>query len=117
MLEQVNNFQFKNLSSKPFKDGAKQSRLELFKENKEDMTPDDIAKFTNQLLSKLPEGSKLRIRALGADRWATLKTFDSELNVKNEEEYYRGKVKDLAKFMKFSQLEVVVLKPGPKKNV
>lgn len=117
MLEKVNNYKFRNLSSKPFKDGSKQSRLELYKENKEDMTPEDIVRFTNQLQGRLPEGSKLRIRALGIDRWTTLKSFESELDVKNEEEYYRGKVKDAAKFMKFSQLEVVVIKPSPIKNI
>lgn len=85
--------------------------VRVHKTNKTKITVKQIKALTKSLQDKFGENIQLRIRALGPDRWTTLKTFENELNVLNEEEYYQGKVKDVAKFMEFFQLEFIILQP------
>lgn len=85
--------------------------VRVHKTNKTKITVKQIKALTKSLQDKFGENIQLRIRALGPDRWTTLKTFENELKVLNEEEYYQGKVKDVAKFMEFFQLEFVILQP------
>ncbi len=63
--------------------------------------------MTGNLWQSAPKGSKLRIRI---DRWHTLKGFDSNLDVKEDEEYYDGIVREAGKFADFSQIEITILK-------
>jgi hypothetical protein len=49
---------------------------------------------------------------LGKAQWITVKNMNNDLNIQDEEEYYRGKVKETAKFYKFSQLEIILIKPN-----
>jgi hypothetical protein len=83
--------------------------VRVHKTNKSKINPKQIKALVKSLQDKFGENIQLRIRALGPDRWTTLKTFESELNVLDEEEYYRGKEREVAKFMEFFQLEFVIL--------
>ena len=85
--------------------------VHVHKTNKSKMTVKQIRALTKSLQDKFGANIQLRIRALGPDRWTTLKTFENELNVLDEEEYYRGKVREHARFLEFFQLEFVILQP------
>ncbi len=85
--------------------------VRVHKTNKTKITVNQIKALTKSLQDKFGENIQLRIRALGPDKWTTLKTLESELNVLDEEEYYRGKVREVAKFMEFFQLEFVIIQP------
>lgn len=88
-----------------------QTTLQVFKKNKKEITPKEIKVLTKQILDKAPKGTKMRIRALGVDKFYTLKSLDGDLDVLEGEEYAQGKVKDTSKFSNFYQLELTVIKP------
>ena len=106
--ERPNEFTTKNGEIKELED-ATMHTVRVYKTNKTKINTKQIKALTKSLQDKFGENIQLRIRALGPDRWTTLKTFESELNVLDEEEYYRGKVREHAKFMEFFQLEFVIL--------
>ena len=108
--ERPNVFTIKNGETKELDDSTMHT-VHVHKTNKSKMTVKQIKALTKSLQEKFGENIQLRIRALGPDKWTTLKTFESELNVLDEEEYYRGKVREHAKFMEFYQLEFAILQP------
>ena len=61
------------------------------------------------------ENIQIKICALNNQRWFTMKRLDSELNVEDFEDYYRNTVANIAKFEKFAQLEVTIIRQ--KKNL
>jgi hypothetical protein len=107
----MNNYTTQVLNKKVFTDST-QTTIKVKKNNNNTISPDELKIVTKNLLAKAPKGTKLRIRGLGIDKWINLKSFDKELNIKDEEEYYNGKVKETGKFMNFSQIELVFLKPN-----
>ena len=52
------------------------------------------------------------VRALGIERWMTLKGFNDEFDADSFEDYFRNKVEeeDLEKFTKFKQLQISVIR-------
>jgi translation elongation factor EF-G len=115
----MNNFTTTVVKQKEFIDSVK-TVLHINKIDKAEITPDEVKKMTEKILKKAPEGSKLMIRGLnpmhwstlGKAQWITLKNMDNDLNIKDEDEYYQGEVKETAKFYKFSQLEIILIKPN-----
>ncbi len=115
----MNNFNTTVVKQKVFIDSVK-TVLHINKNDKGEITPDEVKKMTEKILKKAPEGSKLMIRGLnpmhwstlGKAQWITLKNMDKDLNIKDEDEYYQGEVKETAKFYKFSQLEIILIKPN-----
>lgn len=85
--------------------------VKVHKRNKTMITVNQIRTLSTSLQRRFGNDVKLRIRALGPDRWTTLKTFETELDIQDEEDYYKGKVRETAKFMEFFQLEFVILTP------
>ena len=91
--------------------------FQLHKKNKNEITPKEIQNLYKTFLEKAKPNTKLRIRGLGIDKYATitygtLKNMnDDNLDILDYEEYYEGKVKDSGKFKKFSQLEFTIYEP------
>ena len=114
----MNNFKTTVIKETNLTDSVK-TMLHINKNDKKEITPDEVKKMTELILKRAPAGSKLMIRGLNPmhwntlnkNQWITLKNMDNELNIHDEEDYYRGNVKETAKFLKFSQLEVVLIKP------
>lgn len=55
---------------------------------------------------------KIMVRGLNADKWGTLKGFDTDLQIEEFDDYYKNKgiaKKDMEKFEKFSQLQITIL--------
>jgi hypothetical protein len=54
---------------------------------------------------------KILVRALNAEKWTTLKGFDTDFDEDNYDEYYENRVqsKDIDKFKEFSQLEITIV--------
>ena len=110
----MNNFKITETDSKILFNQS-QKTFQLHKNNHSEIKPDEIKAVCKSFLEKAPEGTRLRVRALGIDKFntigfATLKSLDKDLEVLDEEDYLKGKVKDTSKFKKFSQLELVVIK-------
>lgn len=111
----MNNFRTRVLKEKDLID-SKMTTVEMTKNNNDDITPAEIRIISKQLLQKAPKGTRLSIRALGIDKWncsdwKTLQKFDKDIQVQDDEEYYDGKVRNTAKFLKFSQIQLTVIKP------
>lgn len=96
--------------------------FQIYKKDKKFIKPDDIHYVYNSLAEKLPKHSKILIRGLGIDKMTdlgsatktTLKGFkDDELKFFDEEDYFNAssKVKDVAKFLQYFQIEFVILIP------
>ncbi len=105
----MENLNINITETKDFLD-SKETTLQINKKNKKSINPKEIKRLTENLLQSAPKGSKLRIRGLGIDRWHTLKGYDTNLDVKEDEEYYDGKVRETGKFADFSQIEITILK-------
>ncbi len=114
----MNNFNTTVVKTTNLTDSVK-TVLQINKNDKKEITPEEVKQMTELILKRAPTGSKLMIRGLnpmhwntlGKQQWITLKNMSDDLNFKDEEEYYRGEVKETAKFLKFSQLQVVLIKP------
>ena len=96
--------------------------FQIYKKDKEFIKPDDIHYVYNSLAEKLPKHSKILIRGLGIDKMTdlakatktTLKGYkDDELKFFDEEDYFNAssKVKDVAKFLQYFQIEFIILIP------
>ncbi len=98
----------KILSKRDVGDGV-QTTIQLSNRDKSDITTDEIAEIVNQLSSN---GSKVMVRALGIERWMTLKGLDEEFDPESLVEYYSNKVKeeDLEKFINYKQVQITVFK-------
>lgn len=73
----------------------------------------DVQQVYKQIQSKAKEQGKnvqVVIRVLAKDRWLTLKSLHSALNVMDAEDYYSGRVHNPSEFTKFHMLEVTILK-------
>ncbi len=99
--------------------------FQIYKKDKSFINPDDIHYVYNSIAEKLPLNSKILIRGLGIDKMAnladakktTLKSFNNDdLKFYNEDDYYNAfsQVKDTAKFLKYFQIEFIILVPGNK---
>ena len=109
----MNTFEFKKGLDKNL-GGATMSTFQIYKKNKTEIDHSDIEKLVLSLEAKAPKGTKIRVRALNIDRWSTLKGFEDDIDLQNEEDYLDGRAKDTTKFLKAFQLEVVLLKPNKK---
>ncbi len=103
----------KELGSRSFGDSTEKT----FQINKSDgksmITPEEIRKIVTSIEKQAEKkGDKIRlmIRGLNGTRRFTLKGFDEELNVMDDDEYFEGKAKDVTKFTDFFQVQITVEK-------
>lgn len=82
--------------------------------NKRFITQDELHYLTDKLLDD-KSVSDILIRGLSIDKWNTLKPWGRDLKYMNQEEYYQGKVKDTAKFLKYFQIQLTIVRK-PFKN-
>jgi hypothetical protein len=98
-------------------DGGKQSQITLTKK-KGEFSPQDVNDLIVKLhndASKKQEKIKLMVRGLAVDKWATLKGFgDENFDVADYQEYFHNRVKNDAKFNKFSNLQLTMVKLNKK---
>lgn len=107
----MNNFNINVVSKKEWSDSI-QTRLQIHKRNKKEMTLDELKSVSEKLSNNIPKGGTFMIRALGIHGWRSFKSYDKAFNYQTEEEYLDGKVKETSKFMnKFSQVEFTFIKP------
>lgn len=110
----MQNFKITETGSKTVFNQTQKS-FQLHKTNKSEISIDEIKAITSDFLNKAPNGTKLRIRGLGIDKYntinyVTLKGLNEQLQILDEEDYLDGKVKDTSKFKRFSQIEFTVIK-------
>ena len=98
----------KILSKRDVGDGI-QTTIQLSNRDKSNITADEIAEIVNKFSTG---GNKIMVRALGIERWMTIKGMNEEFVPESLEEYYRNKVKeeDVNKFTEFKQVQITVFK-------
>ena len=102
----MNNFEIKVTENINFRD-SEQKTFSIYKKNKKQISPAEL----RLLITKLQvENTKVRVRGLGIDRWHSLKGFEDNGNIEEDEEYYEGKVREVGKFADFSQIQITILK-------
>jgi hypothetical protein len=89
-----------------FEDGV-QTTIQISKTDSTLISLGQVREIINQLEKK---NAKVMVRALNVEKWTTLKNFDDVFNSENFTDYYKNKVKNVAKFTNFSQLQVSILK-------
>jgi hypothetical protein len=108
----MNNFKTEIIGNPKTFEDSRQTNIKLTKNNKKDITLKEIQQLAKKLMKDAPKGSKLAIKALGVHGMRSFKTYDSDTNFKNEEEYLDGRVKETTKFTnEFSQIYFSFLKP------
>jgi hypothetical protein len=87
------------------------------------ISPEDLQQTYEKLkkdLDKKYGNYKIMVRGLNAVQWFSFKNFDDDnLNVEDEEEYFRNRVKDPSdhKFSHFSQIEISVIRNKTKEEL
>jgi hypothetical protein len=123
------SFTYKTIDEKKLTDGSKERTLQVYKSNKTPMTRKEVVDVANTIKSKLASQGKfmilahrdaikddnVQIRGLNPAGWATLKTFNKDLNYKDEEDFINTS-NDLGrtasgKQYKFYQLQITLSKP------
>jgi len=92
---------------------ATQSNIRLNKKDKTPIKLKELEKISNQILKDAPKGSKIAIKALSPTGFRSFKSFDGNLNIQDEIDYYQGEVKENSKFTNnFSQVYFLIQKPN-----
>ena len=96
------------LGKKDF-DKSIQTTLQISNKNKSDIDIDAVKAIIKKVSVN---DAKVMVRALGIERWMTLKGFNDEFDADSFEDYFRNKVEeeDLEKFTKFKQLQISVIR-------
>ena len=99
----------KILSKREVGDGM-QTTIQLSNSDKSSLTTDEIAEIVNKFSTG---GSKIMVRALGIERWMTLKGLDEAFDPESFVDYYRNRVAeaDVEKFVEFYQVQLTIFKP------
>jgi capsule polysaccharide export protein KpsE/RkpR len=99
----------KILSKRDVGDGV-QTTIQLSNSDKSNITTEEIGHIVNQFSTG---GKKIMVRALGVERWLTLKGLNEEFDAESLIEYYSNKVReeDVEKFTTYMQVQITVFKP------
>lgn len=87
--------------------------------NKSEISYKDVEKIVLAMekgFEKEDINAKILVRGM-SDRYRTLKGYKTKLNQADIEDYYEGLVEDTSKFLLFSQLQIIVVKERPVKNL
>ena len=115
-------FTFKKLEDKTFKNGSTRENYQIgLTDQKALLTPEDVKYLVDGLTKKTPKGTKFVVHGLGVAgvhelgdsskyKPKQLKGFYSDLNFQNEEDYFEGKSKDTAKFLRYFQITISIVK-------
>jgi hypothetical protein len=90
---------------------VKQTTVQLSRTDKKNLSIDDIAEIAKSIQTqadKKKEKIKMMIRGLNIDKWYTVKSFDSDLNADEIDDYLDGQVHDTNKFNDFFQIHVTI---------
>lgn len=90
-------------------DGTTIQTFNVSKTNKRFLTPTEVKALSEKLMNDKSVLDGV-VRGLAIDKWNTLKGWGQDIRYLNEDEYYEGKVKDTAKFHKYFQLQIILIK-------
>ena len=103
-------FVSKVIQQKQIKDG-KRTTMQIHLSDKRNMTLSQIQKYAANLIREADEQNKeikrYSIRGLNADKYLTLKSYDTN-DYLDMEDYYNGRVKSVGKYDTFSQIQITI---------
>ena len=116
-MSNIRSYNTKVIKTKEYVDCTSVT-VQVNRKDKDMIKISEIKKLTKKLIEE-NDGSKIRIRGLGISHMATvgeavystLKGLDDDLNVKDIEEYFAGRVADTNKFLNFSMLQITIVSP------
>lgn len=88
--------------------------------NKAEIGYDDVEKIVKRMEDEFEKdnvNAKILVRGMNIHKMRTLKGFKTKLNDIDVSDYYEDAVNDVSKFLKFSQLQIIVVKEKPVKNL
>ena len=89
-----------------------ETELDFKKKNgKFDISSDDVLELIEGIENEARDNNqkiKIMVRGLNIDKWVTLKSYYNDANIKDDEDYYAGKVADDTKFEKFANIKITV---------
>ena len=92
---------------------VQQTTVQMSRNDKKMLSMDEIAEISKSIQTqadKKNEKIKIMIRGLNIDKWYTLKSFHSDLNADEVDDYLEGLVHDTHKFKYFFQIHLTVYK-------
>ena len=92
---------------------VQQTTVQMSRNDKKMLSMDEIAEISKSIQTqadKKNEKIKIMIRGLNIDKWYTLKSFHSDLNPDEVDDYLEGLVHDTHKFKDFFQIHLTVYK-------
>ena len=107
-MSQVSNLVHQNMGVRENSVG-KASRVRIVDKDGKKIKPDEIKILAKEIQEKFPD-SMILIRGFNVMGQRTLKSGSGELRFDDEEQYFEGKVKNVGKFMEFTELHVTVTK-------
>jgi len=110
-------YSFKQIDHTVLKSGASDKTVQVFRNDKKPIKPEEIKKLDQHLTGAASDDTKFLIRGLAPDMWTTLKGYDDDdVNIYTEEEYFNNKQsKKPSKFQEYFQLQFIIRKRAPKK--
>ena len=103
-IKEIGLSKFKGLTEKTFQVNKADGKTMI--------TPDEIKKLAEFIIKGAEQKGKnikFMIRGLNGMQKFTLKGFDEDLKIMNEQEYFDGKVNDGTKFANFFQVQITVV--------
>ena len=119
----MSKFTFKKLEGKTFKNGSTRENYQIaLTDQKEFLTPEDVKYLVDGITKKAPKGTQFVVHGLGVAglhelgdsskyKHRQMKGFYSDLQFQEEEDYFEGKSKETAKFLKYFQITISIVKP------
>ena len=103
----------KEIGSKTFKGSTEKTFQVNKKDGKSMITPEELRSIVENMekdAKKSKKAIKFMVRGLNGMQKFTLKGYNTDLDLNNEEEYFDGKVNDGTKFANFYQVQITVQK-------
>ena len=109
----MNSFVFEKRDDRPINKKEREKTIKIYKKDeKSQITPNELRKLNTALLEQYKKSGKkhkIMIRGFGDNGAHTLKGFDTDLDVDDDEKYFEGKVRDVTKFAGFNQIQITIM--------
>ena len=118
----MSKFIKKKLEDKTYKNGSTRINYQIsLTDQKAFLTPEDVKYLVDGITKKAPKGTKFVVQGLGVAglhelgdstkyKHRQMKGFYSDLKFQEEEDYFDGKSKETAKFLKYFQIIISIVK-------
>jgi len=109
----MNSYVFEKRDDRPINKKEREKTIQVYKKDeKTQITPEELQKLNNALTEQSKKSGKkykIMIRGFSNTGAWTLKGFNTDLDVNDEERYFEGKVRDPTSLAGFNQLQITII--------